>query len=185
MSHGLQFQAAYTFSKSIDSASSFESIVNYLDPRRSRSLSAFDARHRFVFSPYWELPIPKLEGFLGKVVNGWAVSGIITFQTGFPIRIVSGNDTELGNSFDFEPVGEPNIATPIRFIDPRKDPNHQFFDPASFADAPLGQFGNAPRTLCCGPRIVSLDSCCWSFWKVSCWFALAYCCSLVARDYVV
>jgi hypothetical protein len=157
MSHGLQFQAAYTFSKSIDSASSFESIVNYLDPRRSRSLSAFDARHRFVFSPYWELPIPKHEGFLGKVVNGWAVSGIITFQTGFPIRILSGNDTELGNSFDFEPVGEPNIVAPIHFIDPRKDPNHQFFDPASFADAPLGQFGNAPRTLCCGPRISQSD----------------------------
>lgn len=157
MSHGLQFQAAYTFSKSIDSASSFESIVNYLDPRRSRSLSAFDARHRFVFSPYWELPIPKREGFMGKVANGWAVSGIITFQTGFPIRIVSGNDTELGNSFDFEPVGEPNIVAPIRFIDPRKDPNHQFFDPASFADAPLGQFGNAPRTLCCGPRISQSD----------------------------
>jgi carboxypeptidase family protein len=157
MSRGLQFQAAYTFSKSIDSASSFESIVNYLDPRKSRSLSAFDARHRFVFSPYWELPIPTYQGFLGKVVNGWAVSGIITFQTGFPIRIVSGNDTELGNSFDFEPVGEPNIVAPIRFIDPRKDPNHQFFDPASFADAPLGQFGNAPRTLCCGPRISQSD----------------------------
>ncbi len=157
MSRGLQFQAAYTFSKSIDSASSFESIVNYLDPRRSRSLSAFDARHRFVFSPYWELPIPKHEGIVGKVVNGWAVSGIITFQTGFPIRILSGNDTELGNSFDFEPVGEPNIVTPIRFIDPRKDPNRQFFDPASFADASLGQFGNAPRTLCCGPRISQSD----------------------------
>jgi hypothetical protein len=157
MSNGLQFQAAYTFSKSIDSASSFESIVNYVDPRRSRALSAFDARHRFVFSPYWELPIPKHEGFTGKVVNGWAVSAIITYQKGFPIRITSGNDTELGNSFDFEPVGEPNIVAPIRFINPRNDPNHQFFDPNSFADAPLGQFGNAPRTLCCGPSISQSD----------------------------
>lgn len=157
MSGGLQFQAAYTFSKSIDSSSSFESIVNYIDPRKSRALSAFDARHRFVFSPYWELPVPKREGFAGKVVNGWAVSGIITFQTGFPIRLLSGNDTELGNSFDFEPVGEPDLIAPIRFIDPHKDPNHLFFDPASFADAPLGQFGNGPRTFCCGPRISQSD----------------------------
>jgi hypothetical protein len=157
MSGGLQFQAAYTFSRSIDSSSSFESIVNYLDPRRSRALSAFDARHRFVFSPYWELPIPKHEGFTGKVVNGWAVSGIITFQTGFPIRITSGNDTELGNSFDFEPVGEPNVVAPIRFMNPRNNPSHQFFDPNSFADAPLGQFGNAPRTICCGPSISQSD----------------------------
>ena len=165
MSLGLQFQAAYTFSKSIDSSSSFESIVNYIDPRKSRALSAFDARHRFVFSPYWELPIPKHEGFAGKVANGWALSGIITFQTGFPIRLLSGNDTELGNSFDFEPVGEPNIVAPIRFLNPHVPatcapvacaPN-QLFDPNSFADAPLGQFGNAPRTLCCGPRISQSD----------------------------
>jgi hypothetical protein len=156
-SHGLQFQAAYTFSKSIDSSSSFESIVNYENPRRSRALSAFDARHRFVFSPYWELPIPKHDGITGKVINGWATSAIITFQTGFPIRLVSANDTELGNSFDFEPVGEPDLIAPIRFIDPRKDPNHQFFDPNSFADAALGTFGNGPRTFCCGPHISQTD----------------------------
>jgi hypothetical protein len=157
MSHGLQFQAAYTLSKSIDSSSSFESIVNYQNPRLSRSLSAFDARHRFVFSPYWELPIPERNGLAGKIINGWAASAIVTFQTGFPIRLVSANDTELGNSFDFEPVGEPNLVAPIRFIDPRKDPNHQFFDPNSFADATLGSFGNGPRTFCCGPRISQTD----------------------------
>ena len=165
MSHGLQFQASYTFSKSIDSSSSFENVVNYLDPKRSRSLSAFDARHRFVFSPYWELPIPKHDGFTGKVVNGWAVSSIITFQSGFPIRILSGNDTELGNSFDFEPVGEPDIVAPLRFLNPHVQANcapiacapNQLFDPNSFADASMGQFGNAPRTLCCGPRISQSD----------------------------
>jgi len=123
----------------------------------SRSLSAFDARHRFVFSPYWELPIPKRDGIAGKVINGWATSAIVTFQTGFPIRLVSANDTELGNSFDFEPVGEPNLIAPIRFTNPRTDPNHQFFDPNSFADAPLGSFGNGPRTFCCGPRISQTD----------------------------
>ena len=43
-------------SKSFDQASSFEGILNPVDPRLSRSLSAFDARHRIVFSYYWELP---------------------------------------------------------------------------------------------------------------------------------
>src|SRR5437764_3890175 len=49
---GLQFTAAYTFSKSFDQASSFEGILNPIDPRISRSLSAFDARHRIVLSYY-------------------------------------------------------------------------------------------------------------------------------------
>ena len=99
-SHGLQFTAAYTFSKSFDEASSFEGILNPIDPRRSRSLSGFDARHRIVFSYYWELPFHKYSGAMGKVLNGWALSGITTFQTGFPIRITSlAATTELMYSF--------------------------------------------------------------------------------------
>jgi hypothetical protein len=76
--HGLQFTAAYTFSKSIDQASSFEGILNPIDPRRSRSLSGFDARHRLVLSYYYELPFRKFSGASGTLLNGWAVSGITT-----------------------------------------------------------------------------------------------------------
>ena len=49
---GLQFTAAYTFSKSIDEASSFEGILNPLPGAHNYSLSLFDARHRFVVSYY-------------------------------------------------------------------------------------------------------------------------------------
>jgi outer membrane receptor protein involved in Fe transport len=157
-SRGLQFTASYTFSKSIDNASSFENIVNPFDPRRSRSLSLFDARHRFVFSPVWELPIPKHEGFTGKVVNGWQVSGILTYQTGFPIRILSGDDTELTTSDgDFEPVGQPNITGPVHISKPTPKNNFTFFDPTVFQDSAAGTFGNSSRSLCCGPSISQTD----------------------------
>ena len=161
-SHGLQFQAAYTFGKSIDDASSFENIVNPFDPKKSRSVSLFDARHRFVFSPYWELPIPKHEGFTGKALNGWAVSAIITYQTGFPIRILDGNDSELTTSdADFEVVGEPNIVAPVHFTNPRNNISasgqHMFFDPASFEPSVLGTFGNSSRAICCGPALSQSD----------------------------
>jgi len=43
-SHGLQFEAAYTYGKSIDNASTFESLVDPINPKRNRSLSLFDAR---------------------------------------------------------------------------------------------------------------------------------------------
>src|SRR5438045_2175214 len=86
---GLQFTAAYTFSKSFDQASSFEGILNPIDPRISRSLSNFDARHRFVLSYYWQPSVRKFDGAKGHLLNGWAFSGITTFQTGFPIRISS------------------------------------------------------------------------------------------------
>jgi hypothetical protein len=175
--HGLQFTTAYTFSKSFDQASSFEGILNPIDPRRSRSLSNFDARHRIVFSYYWELPIPHYSGASGKVLNGWSLSGITTFQTGFPIRIQSVADNELMYSFDFELPGEPNQIAPFRTMRPQSHGNY-FFDPNSFTEnasdnsqppctagavfgcfdpSLFGSLGNARRTVCCGPHISQTD----------------------------
>jgi hypothetical protein len=155
--HGLQFTTAYTFSKSFDEASSFEGILNPIDPRRSRSLSNFDARHRIVFSYYWELPFRKFSGATGKVLNGWAVSGITTFQTGFPIRITTLSDNELMYSFDFELPGEPDLIAPFRTLKPQSNGNY-FFDPTSFSEAnTFGRIGNSPRTICCGPHISNTD----------------------------
>src|SRR5581483_9914582 len=66
-SHGVQFELAYTFSKSIDDASSFENSLRPICSRCNRALSLFDSRHRFVLSYLWELPVPKYQGVRGKV----------------------------------------------------------------------------------------------------------------------
>jgi hypothetical protein len=180
--HGLQFTAAYTFSKSFDEASSFEGILNPIDPRISRSLSVFDARHRIVFSYYWELPFQHYNGAKGKLLNGWAVSGITTFQTGFPIRITSAADNELMYSFDFELPGEPAQIAPFHTQKAQSHGNY-FFDPNSFTENAtvvptatngitdcsagavfgcydpglFGTLGTAKRTICCGPHISQSD----------------------------
>ena len=87
MSHGLLFQASYTFSKAIDQGASFENELNPLNLDATRGNSLLSAKHRFVFSPVWEIPIPKYDGVKGKVADGWGVSAIITYQSGFPIRV--------------------------------------------------------------------------------------------------
>jgi hypothetical protein len=153
-SHGLQFEAAYTYGKSIDNASTFESLVDPVNPKRNRALSLFDARKRLVLSYYWELPVPKYEGFKGKALDGWGMSGITTFQSGFPIRITEQDDIELQSSFDFETPGQPNIAAPFHKLDPR-GPGNLGFNPSAFTEDTVapGTIGNAPRTVCCGPGI--------------------------------
>ncbi len=156
MAKGLEFVAAYTFGKSIDNASSVENMINPLDSGRSRSLSLFDARHRFVISYNWQLPHFEVQNWSGHIVNGWSVSGITSLQSGFPIRITSASDRELMSSWDFETPGEPDLVAPFRTLDPRSSGGY-YFDPNSFAEAPLGQIGNAPRTICCGPGIVNFD----------------------------
>jgi hypothetical protein len=118
--HGLQFQASYTFSKSLDNASSFENALDPLNFNATYGLSNYDARHRFVFNTVWDLPVPKYEGFKGKLLDGWEVSGIVTLQSGFPIRITSIADNELLDStFNFEAPGEPNLAGPFKTVNPR------------------------------------------------------------------
>jgi hypothetical protein len=179
---GLQLNAAYTYSKSIDDASSFEGILNPLPGANNYARSLFDARHRFVISYYWELPVRKYSGLAGKLVDGWAVSGITTYQTGFPIRITSSADNELMNSFDFELPGEPDQLASFQKLHPQSNQNY-YFNQNSFTEnatvAPtgtngivdcatqviygcydqtlLGRVGTAPRTICCGPGISDTD----------------------------
>ena len=178
-SNGLQLQAAYTYSKSLDQASSFEDLLNPFNSKAGRSLSLYDARQRFVVSYYYELPIPKYEGVKGKILDGWSVSGITQFQSGFPVHIQSYADNELTSSIDFSASGTPDIIAPFHKMDPRKNLNNYVFDPNSFTDnavdpsvAPcsagavfgcyqaslLGRYGTAKRTICCGPGLNNSDA---------------------------
>ena len=181
-SHGLQFQASYTFSKSLDNASSFESALNPLNFNSTYGLSNYDARHRFVFNYVWDLPVPKFQGFKGKLLDGWEVSGIVSFQSGFPVRITSQDDVEqLDTTFDFEAPGQPNLVGAFKSVNPRStvcaaftgplaqalDPtappcqpvSGYAFDPNLFTNSTVqaGTIGNAPRSICCGPGINNWD----------------------------
>jgi hypothetical protein len=149
-SHGLQFGAAYTFSKSLDQASSFEETLNPFNPRASRSLSLFNSAHRFVVNYYWDLPIRKFNGFAGKLINDWSTSGIVQFQSGFPIRIQTQDDNELINSLFFFGTGAPQLTGNLQIQNPKKNGNF-YLNPAQFSDPPLGTFASTPRTICCGP----------------------------------
>ncbi|MBZ5696248.1 MAG: carboxypeptidase regulatory-like domain-containing protein [Acidobacteriia bacterium] len=157
LSKGLLFQASYTYSKAIDQGASFENELNPLDFRATRGLSLVDARHRFVFSPYWELPISKLSGAAGKFANGWAVSAIITYQSGFPIRMQTQDDLELQSSYFFEDANTPQIDGRVQFVHPKTSNTFQWFDPSNISDPAPGTFGNMPHSLCCGPAISNTD----------------------------
>ena len=79
----LTFLAAYTFSKSMDNASSF-STMNFSNFHLSRSLSAFDATHNFVVSYNYALPFDHaLGGAPKRLTQGWSLNGITRFASGF------------------------------------------------------------------------------------------------------
>ncbi len=156
-SHGLQFQAAYTWSKSLDDASTFEESLDPFDYNASRALSLFNSAQRFVISYDWELPLPKHKGFAAKVLDDWAISGITQFQSGFPIRLDTQDDTELINSLFFTGTEAPSRVAPFVTLNPKTNGSF-WFDPNDFQDPPLGQFNNGTqRTICCGPGLQDWD----------------------------
>jgi outer membrane receptor protein involved in Fe transport len=156
-SHGLLFSASYTFAKAIDQGASFENELNPLNPNATRGISLLNAKHRFVFSPVWEIQLAQRPGIEGKFVNGWGVSAIITYQSGFPIRIQTQDDAELESSFFFEDANTPQVTGRVQFTNPKKTPGNFYFSTANIADPALGTFGNLPHALCCGPAISETD----------------------------
>jgi hypothetical protein len=156
-SRGLQFQASYTFSKSIDEGSTFEETLNPYNFRASRALSLFNSKQRFVISYDWELPVRKYQGAMGKLLDDWAISGITQFQSGFPIRLDTEDDNELIDSIFFLGTEAPSLVAPFQKLDPKTNAGF-WFNPNDFSDPPLGQFNNGTqRSICCGPGLEDWD----------------------------
>lgn len=113
MSKGLQFDASYTFSKSIDYNSQSSQGVTLQDSYNllgDRGLSDFDARHRFVISGLYELP------FKGnQLKEGWQLSVIEQSQTGNPVTLLAGNAGALPGGI---PAANANSLTGLATLRP-------------------------------------------------------------------
>jgi hypothetical protein len=112
--HGFQFLAAYTLSRSVDTAGDSlgsaafgqygipifgEQVFNdQNDVAAQRGPSDFDRRHRFVVNYTWQLREPGAHHrhALNKLAEGWAVSGVVTLQSGLPFSIL---DSAAGTLF--------------------------------------------------------------------------------------
>jgi hypothetical protein len=94
MSHGLQVQANYTWSKSIDtnsiafsSGGTLTGIANPypLDPRVNRGPSDFNIPHNFVVNWLYNIPTPHWDsGIANAALKGWEAGGIFTASSGEP-----------------------------------------------------------------------------------------------------
>src|SRR5262249_54004877 len=91
---GFSFLGSYTWSKAIDSGITDESSTHPLFARSNRGLSTYDARHRLVLSYMWDVPVGRGQPFLSgvhrtmdKLLTGWQVNGITTFQSGQPLNV--------------------------------------------------------------------------------------------------
>lgn len=90
--HGFQANVSYTYSHALDEGSGlglFFNGNNPLDPGQSYGNSDFDRTHVLTFSYIYTLPkFSSFHGAADRMLNGWGMSGITTFESGQPYSII-------------------------------------------------------------------------------------------------
>jgi hypothetical protein len=146
-SHGLQFQAAYTWAKNLDDGMSHQ---NSYDIRASRALSDIDVAHRFTIGYVYELPWgrgrPWGSGWsraMDLAFGSWQLNGITSFQTGTPLQITASNTAGI-----FNLVTRPNNNGKSAKIEgPVHERLNRYFDPTVLSQPAPFTFGNLSTRL--------------------------------------
>lgn len=160
VSHGLQFNGSYTYSHSIDEASRNNQGILTQDSTnifRARASSDFDVRHRFVANAIYDLP------FKGnRLVSGWQIAPIASWQTGNPFMIVVSNSNNInGVSNTVTPIVSSPLQTSGNPLGQWISNLNAFVQPAFACSRPLHPescvLGNLGRNSVYGPGFTTVD----------------------------
>jgi len=168
MSHGLQADAHYTWSRTRDMATHSNgggTILNDYDIWSDYGPSNWDIPHRFVASYLYDLPFLKnsSQPILKHVVAGWQISGVTTIQSGSPVNITFGQDVANIGKGGQRPdlVGavpelncQPNSGAATQQLQRRLI---NCYDASAFAMPAPFTFGSAGRNILRGHKNVSTD----------------------------
>ncbi len=165
-SHGLSAHMAYTWAHAIDDANDGLVVAgtggrsfprNSFNLSEERGSSGFDARHRLIVNYTAELPFGHgkshlSSGIAGKVLEGWQLSGLSAWQTGFPIDVFGNRDTEhTGFSSRLDLIGNP--APPAGSPRTQTGPVVTAFSRAAF-----GRPGNVGKNHFYGPGFADTNA---------------------------
>jgi hypothetical protein len=153
--------AAYTFSKVIadvetlttwlDSANGVSGIQNWNDFRSERALSSFDSRQRLTVSYVYDLPLGhgqrllgSAHGFADRLVSGWGINGVSTFQMGFPLGFTATPNQLSGFNYGLRPNVVPGCDAVKSGA--AQDRLNQWFDTSCYTVPASYTLGNEGRS---------------------------------------
>jgi|KBSMisStandDraft_5_1062788.scaffolds.fasta_scaffold07414_4 hypothetical protein len=165
----LAVTAFYTWAKSMDNKSAaagigatagtgWQGFMDNHNPDLDYGQSDFSVKHRFVASYVYQLPIGRGKRVLGDMnrvadalIGGWQISGVSTFQSGFPYGIQATDVSGLLDTFNqrADMVCDPNKGF-------TKSVN-EWFNTACFVNPAAGVYGTTHRNFLTGPGINNWD----------------------------
>ncbi|HXJ38274.1 MAG TPA: hypothetical protein VNH18_03285, partial [Bryobacteraceae bacterium] len=164
---------SYTFSKVLanvetlttwlDSGTGVAGYQNNYDLRNEKALSSFDSRQRLTVSYVYDLPFGKgrqylssTNAFVSRVISGWGINGVTTFQKGFPLGL-----TAIPNNTGFNTGLRPNVVAECgKTIDGAAQSKLSgWFNTACFTAPARFTFGSEGRTdpQLRGPGVANYD----------------------------
>ncbi len=158
VTRGLDLRGVYTWSKSLDDGTAWNSsvaanapgfVMYPLNPKLDWGPSTSDVRNLASIHGSYELPLGK-----SRLANGWTVSAIETLQSGFPFTPQLGyNPSNNGDSRNpVRPSWNPAFSGPVILGSPNR-----YFNPAAFVAPATGTYGNVGRDVLTGPGLAELD----------------------------
>ncbi len=159
MSHGLQVQGSYTFSRSVDTSSVQSAIPtqNPDDVAAERGLSDFDARHVFTSNFIYDLPFQNLTGVSRWLIGGWELNGIVSLSTGMPFTVTESAGLDIDRDRVVGNTNRPNLISG-KTNNPVLGGPDRYFDTSSFELQQAGFYGNLGRNTVIGPGLATLDA---------------------------
>jgi hypothetical protein len=167
--HDLAATAVFTWARSMDdksaaagvgaTGSGYQGFMNNANPGLDYGPSDFDVDKRFVASYVYQLPFGRGKKFASQInhwedlaIGGWQLSGITTFQTGFPYSFtasdIAGLNTTNFQRADFVPGCHLHQGLSKRF---------QWINPDCFTQPAVGVYGNSSRNNYRQPGINNWD----------------------------
>ncbi|MGH9357149.1 MAG: hypothetical protein ACRD10_13555, partial [Terriglobia bacterium] len=167
LGHGVQFHAAYTWGKNIDTLSATVANDSYpngifnplfFDQRTTRGLSDFNVSQNFVLNFTWQAPSPRSRSRVARwTIDGWQLGGVYKASTGQPFTPILGGDP-LGSKLD-QTSEPPNrlVGAGCGSLTNPGDPNHFIKTQCLAFPAPANLFGNLGRNVFVGSGLSNLD----------------------------
>ncbi|MGD1079659.1 MAG: TonB-dependent receptor [Candidatus Sulfotelmatobacter sp.] len=156
LTRGLQALASYSWSHSIDTASSgstgsSSNALSAINSNVNRGPSDFDIRNAFSAGLTYDLPTPKGNALTKAILRGWSTENIIQARSAPPVDVSYVDLNELSNGFLADPRPDVVAGQPF-YLYGSQYPGGKAFNPAAFTPPPLDPVtglpisqGNLPR----------------------------------------
>ena len=135
-----------------------------------RGPSVYDIRHNFTATSVYELPFGpgrqflNHSGFLGKVLEGWSLSGTGLWHTGHPLTVLAGLGSSVIPDGNSNADQRPDLVPGIPLTPPGGQTASEWINPAAFvvpsldANGFLAHFGNEPRGIIRAPHVWQINT---------------------------